>query len=188
MAVNQPRLDLRGGNTRWALRTKIRRGLWNLCWSLLFRPTPKRMGNRWRLSLLRLFGADIQGEALILPSCRILQPWNLEVHDGSTLGDAVDVYNYGRVTIGRMTVISQRTYLCTGTHDYEDPLFPLIWKPITIGSECWIAADVFVAPGVTIGDGAVIGARSVVSRDIPAWMVCVGQPCKPIKRRVIRER
>ena len=55
-------------------------------------------------------------------------------------------------------------------------------KPITIGSNCWIAGNVTICGGVTIGDGCVIGAGSVVTRDIPAGSLAVGVPC-----RVIRE-
>jgi putative colanic acid biosynthesis acetyltransferase WcaF len=62
---------------------------------------------------------------------------------------------------------------------------PLIWAPITVGAECWVAAGAFIAPGVDIGDGAVIGARSVVTKTMPAWMVCAGNPCRPLKPRVI---
>ncbi len=55
--------------------------------------------------------------------------------------------------------------------------------PIYIGDHAWIAAEAFVHPGVIIGEGCVIGARSVVNKDMPAWMVCAGHPCKPIKER-----
>ncbi len=174
------------GNTRWPLRTKVRRAVWNCVWVLLFRPTPKRMGNSWRLWLLRRFGAIVHGSALIEQSCKILQPWQLEIGDGSAIGHHAEIYNYAPVSIGAMTVVSQYSYLCTGTHDYTDPHMPLTWKPIRIGSECWIAADVFIAPGVSIGDGTVIGARSVVTRDMPAWMVCAGHPCRTVKPRVMR--
>ena len=118
----------------------------------------------------------IHGEALILPSCRILIPRNLEIHDGSAVGADVEIYNYAQVTIGKMTVISQYSYLCTGTHDYTRTDMPLIWFPITVGDNTWVAAGVFIAPGVTIGNGAVIGARSVVTRDMPEWTVLRGQP------------
>lgn len=179
-------LDLRKGNIKWPLRLKLLRGSWNVCWLLLFRPTPKRLGNGWRQWLLRRFGTVIHGEALVLPSCKILQPWELELGDGVTLGEEVKIYNYALVSIGAMSIVSQYSYLCTGTHDYSHPFMPLLWEPITVGSECWIAADVFIAPGVSIGDGSVIGARSVVTKDIPAWNVCVGNPCKPIKPRIVR--
>ena len=55
-------------------------------------------------------------------------------------------------------------------------------KPITIGSNCWIAGNVTICGGVTIGEGSVIGAGSVVTRDIPSGVVAAGVPC-----RVIRE-
>jgi putative colanic acid biosynthesis acetyltransferase WcaF len=142
------------------------------------------MGNPFRTWLLRLFGATTEG-GLILPSCRILQPCKLTMGRGSAVGEQVEIYNYAEVNIGEMTVISQYCYLCTGTHDYTEPDMPLTWYPITIGSECWLAAGVFVAPGVTIGDGAVIGAKSVVTKDMPAWTVCAGNPCRPIKPRIV---
>jgi putative colanic acid biosynthesis acetyltransferase WcaF len=83
-------------------------------------------------------------------------------------------------------VVSQSSYLCGGTHDFERPNLPLITAPIVIEDQVWIAADVFVGPGVTIGQGAVVGARSSVFGDLPPWKVCVGSPAKPIKDRVIR--
>ena len=52
---------------------------------------------------------------------------------------------------------------------------------ITIGSNVWIGANAVVCPGVTIGDNCVIGAGSVVTRDIPAWSVAAGSPCRVIR-------
>ena len=70
MSGDASKVDLKQSNQQWGLRQKLRRGLWELCWVLLFRPTPKRLGNPWRLWLLRRFGAIIEGDALVLPSCR----------------------------------------------------------------------------------------------------------------------
>lgn len=183
----QPAFDYDAGNMRWSLGTKLRRGLWLIACLLLFRPTPKRLGNRWRLFLLRRFGATLDGRPLILPSVRILQPWLLTMGQGGAIGDEAEIYNYDRITIGAHTVISQQACLCTGSHDHRDPLFPLIWKPITIGSGCWIAARAFVMPGVTIGDGTVVGACSLVSRNLPAWSICAGNPCVVIKPRTMKD-
>lgn len=183
-----PALDFAGGNQQWSFGTKVRRGLWGLVRAVLFRPTPKRLGNGWRCFLLRRFGATIGRKTLIVPSARILQPWLLTIGDDSAIGEEAEIYNYDRVTIGSHTVISQQACLCTGTHDFTDPHFPLIWKPITIGSACWIAARAFVMPGVTVGDGTVVGACGVVTRDLPAWSICAGNPCVVLKPRTIKER
>nr|WP_281067746.1 hypothetical protein [Neorhizobium galegae] len=57
-----------------------------------------------------------------------------------------------------------------------------------IGDHCWIAAESMVMPGVTIASGTVVGARSLVTKDLPAWSVCAGHPCVVIKpRRVASE-
>jgi putative colanic acid biosynthesis acetyltransferase WcaF len=187
MSGERPEIDLKMSNQQWSWRTKLRRGMWEVCWLLLFRPTPKRLGAAWRQWLLRQFGAVINGEVLVLPSCRILQPWELELNDGVAIGARVELYNYARIKIGRMSLVSQYSYLCTGTHDYRHRHMPLSWAPITVGAECWIAAGAFIGPGVNIGDGAVIGAQAVVTKSMPAWMVCAGNPCKPIKPRVISD-
>jgi putative colanic acid biosynthesis acetyltransferase WcaF len=187
MSGDASKVDLKQSNQQWGLRQKLRRGLWELCWVLLFRPTPKRLGNRWRLWLLRRFGAIIEGDALVLPSCRILQPWELELGDGVAIGASAELYNYARIKIGRMSLVSQYTFLCTGTHDFRQRHMPLTWAPITVGEECWVAAGAFVGPGVTIGDGAVIGARAVVTKDMPPWTICAGNPCKPLKPRVMSQ-
>lgn len=54
--------------------------------------------------------------------------------------------------------------------------------PITVGNNVWIGAKVCVLPGVTIGDNCVIGAGSIVTRDIPAGSLAVGNPCRAIRQ------
>ena len=80
-------------------------------------------------------------------------------------------------------MVSQGVHLCTGSHDYESEDFQLFARPISIGTDAWVCAEAFVAPGVSIAEGTVIGARAVVIRDQPAWSVCAGNPCLPIKPR-----
>jgi putative colanic acid biosynthesis acetyltransferase WcaF len=170
-------------NTKWPLKYKLKRFVWMLVWLFLFRPTPKRLGMKWRNFLLRSFGAKLNGSALVCASCKILEPWNLILGNGAALGERVNVYNYALVSIGDYSVVSEETFLCTGTHNYTLASHPLIWYPILIEANVWIAARCFVHPGVTIHDGAVIGACSVVISDAPAWMVSAGHPCKPLKQR-----
>jgi putative colanic acid biosynthesis acetyltransferase WcaF len=59
----------------------------------------------------------------------------------------------------------------------------LLRPPITIGSDCWIAAEAFVGPGVTVGDGVILGARAVAFKDLAAWMVYLGNPAQPVAQR-----
>ncbi|MHC6229966.1 CatB-related O-acetyltransferase [Arthrobacter sp. MMS24-T111] len=58
---------------------------------------------------------------------------------------------------------------------------------INVGSDVWIGARTLVLAGVNIGDGAVIGAGSLVSRDVPPYSICVGQPARPVKFRIPQE-
>jgi putative colanic acid biosynthesis acetyltransferase WcaF len=133
--------------------------------------------------LLRLFGATVGRGVHVYPGAKIWAPWNVEFGDEAGVGDGAVLYSQGKITLGKRVVISQGTQLCTGTHDYTQRGFPLVTAPITVGDEAWVAAEAFVHPGITIGEGAVIGARSVVTKDMPAWMVCAGFPCKAIKPR-----
>jgi putative colanic acid biosynthesis acetyltransferase WcaF len=142
----------------------------------------------WRRFLMRLFGAKIGKNVLIRPSARTTYPWKLQIGDYSWVGDNVELYTLGEITIGANTVISQRSYLCTGSHDFSTPSFEIFQKPIYIGSQVWIATDVFIAPGTIIGDGTVVGARSTVLSDLPEGMICYGNPAKTIKPRVMKSK
>ncbi len=162
---------------------KLQRLLWWIGCLLLIKCSPRPMYS-WRRWVLRLFGAKLGDHVCIQRTARIEFPWNLEMGRYSSLGEGAWVYSLGKITIGEFSTISQRVFLCAGTHDYTCPEFSLVTEPITIGRGVWIAADAYVAPGVRIADNAVVGARSVVIKDLPAGMVCVGHPCKPIKSRL----
>jgi putative colanic acid biosynthesis acetyltransferase WcaF len=88
--------------------------------------------------------------------------------------------------LGAHVTVSQYAFLCTATHDYEDPGFRLIAKPIEVGDYAWIGARAFVGPGVSIGEGAVVGATASVYRDVPEWTVVGGNPAKVIKQRIMK--
>ena len=156
--------------------------LWWLVDSLLFRSSPQIFFG-WRRWLLRLFGAQIGKGALIRPSVEITYPWKVSIGDHAWVGDRVVLYSLAEIRIGAHSVVSQHSYLCTGSHDMESPSYAIVAAPIVIGAQCWVASHVFVAPGVTIDDGAVVGARSAVFHDLPSAMVCQGTPAKPIRPR-----
>jgi putative colanic acid biosynthesis acetyltransferase WcaF len=166
-------------------RSKVYVQLWWLVQSTLFAMSPQAMYG-WRAWLLRLFGAKIGGGAIIRPSVKIPYPWKLTVGDHCHIGDEVHLYTYGEIEIGDCVVISQRSYICTGSHDYTSPTFDLFARKIVIEAEAWVATDVFVAPGVTIGRGAVVGARSSVFHDVPPGTVSMGTPARVVAQRSMR--
>jgi len=164
-------------------KSKIAVQLWWIIQATLFGCSPQ-FAYGWRRFLLRSFGARIGKHVIVRPSARITYPWKLIIGDYSWIGDDVVLYTLGEIEIGSNTVVSQRSYLCTGTHDYQSSDFRIYAEKITIGSKCWLATDVYVAPGVTIGDQTVVGARSSVFKDLPENMICIGNPVKPIKPRI----
>lgn len=165
-----------------SFRNRAARAAWGFVWVALYRPSP-RLLHGWRRFLLRLFGARVGRGAHPYPSARIWAPWNLDLGGNSSLADDVDCYCVDRITIGAGVTVSQYAFLCTATHDYENPRFPLVTAPIWIGDHAWICAGAFVGPGVSVGVGAVVGARSAAFRDVPAWTVVAGTPAKFVKPR-----
>ncbi len=168
----------------FSLKNRLMRVVWGVVYTFFFRYSPRPLHN-WRAFVLRCFGAKIGKDVHIYPKVYIWAPWNLEVDDESGIANGVTIYSQGKINIGKRVVISQGTYLCTGTHDYSQKGFPLLTKSIIIKDNVWVASESFIHPGVLINEGCVIGARSVVIKDMPAWQVCTGNPCKPIKKRVL---
>ncbi len=83
------------------------------------------------------------------------------------------------VRIGDFTLFAPAVQILTATHPMNAELRRTreFAKPIAIGSDVWVGGGAIICPGVTIGDRAVIGAGSVVTRDIPATVLAVGNPC-----------
>lgn len=110
---------------------------------------------------------------------------NVYANAGLTLVDDTHIY------IGDYTMLGPNVILATAGH----PIDPELRRqglqynmPVRIGSNCWLGAGVIVMPGVTIGDNTVIGAGSVVTKDIPAGVVAVGNPCKVMRAVGERDR
>lgn len=181
-----PDLRDRPAQPSFPIASRLARQAWSLVWLLLFRPTPRPF-HGWRRFLLRAFGARIGSGAHIYAGARIWAPWNLVAGRGAAVADDAEIYNPSRVALGDYAVISQGAYLCGATHEYDSWAFPLISAPIVIGAHAWVASRAIVQMGVTIADGCVIGAGSVVTKDMPAWTVCAGVPCRPIKAYTKRD-
>lgn len=171
----------------FSLANRIARIAWGIVSAVFFRLSPRPF-HAWRRWLLTLFGANVGKGCHVYPGVRIWAPWNVTFGEECGVGDGAILYSQARITLGKRAVISQGSHLCTGTHDYESDGFELFAKPITIGDHAWIAAECFVHPGVQVGEGTVVGARSVITKDLPPWMVCTGNPCRPVKPRTMKGR
>ncbi|WP_041738846.1 sugar O-acetyltransferase [Echinicola vietnamensis] len=108
---------------------------------------------------------------------------NIHAGEGVFINFDAVILDGAKVTIGRKTLLAPGVHIYTARHplnveerrEWED------CRPVTIGEECWIGGHVTICPGVTIGDRAVIGAGAVVTKDIPADSLAVGNPAKVIK-------
>ncbi|MBD2680876.1 MULTISPECIES: hormogonium polysaccharide biosynthesis acetyltransferase HpsU [Nostoc] len=185
MTNDKPFVDLRKYDQSWFDRGRPAWYilLWWFVQAIAFPLTPQPL-NILRSTLLRLFGARIGKGVLIRPTARFTYPWKITIGNYSWIGDNVVLYSLDEINIGEHCVISQKSYLCTGSHDTQDPAFGLKTASITIENGAWVATDCFVGPGVKIGANAVIGARSSVFTSMPSGQVCWGSPCRPNKARI----
>jgi len=137
-------------------------------------------GNVQSVGVLRLFGAKIGKRCVIRAGVNISFPWRLEMGDDVWLGEEVMILSLAPVKIESSVCISQRAFICTGSHDHGSQGFDLKTLPVTIESGCWVAAMAFIGPGVTCGRGSLIGAGAVVIESISAGQRVFGVPAKPL--------
>lgn len=161
------------------LGARLAEFVWRWARRLIFYPSPAPF-HAWRRWVLRLFGANIHPSVMIHRSVQVFHPWNLTLEQGVVLLHSVVLDCHAPILIGAGTRISQLSHLCTATHAYDQCQMPIVGQPISIGSRCWLAADVFVGCGVSIGDGSVVGARSSVFKDVPSGVVMAGTPARMI--------
>ncbi len=176
-AAAEPLLRWRGST-----RNKLARTAWQVAWVLLFRPSPRPM-HAWRAFLLRCFGAKLGPGCHIYPGARIWAPWSLVCAEGAAIADEAVIYNAARVSLGAYAIVSQQAYLCTATHDLDDPGFPMMVAPISLGARAWVCARACVLPGVGLGDGAVLGLAGVATKNLEPWQIYAGNPARRLKPR-----
>jgi putative colanic acid biosynthesis acetyltransferase WcaF len=184
MATNQ--VDLSGytnvGFERGA--GAVKEGLWMLVSLLLFRLCPLPLYGL-KKSILRWFGARIGEGVVIKPDVRITFPWKLTLGDYVWLGEGCWLLNLAPITIESHTCISQRAFLCTGSHDYKSATFDLQVRPIVIERGAWLGACAWVGPGVRVGEHAVLTASSVAGKDLEPSGIYQGNPARLIRYRKI---
>lgn len=130
------------------------------------------------------------GENFILaPGGKIIAPEFVEIGDQVFIGELA--YISAEVSIGNRVMFGPRPVIIGGDHYFGvkgrhnrflRPQARENVKKIVIGDDCWFGANVTILKGVNVGTGTVVGAGSVVCNSLPPYTVCVGNPCRPIKR------
>jgi len=124
--------------------------------------------------------------SLIEKQC-VVNTWHGDVilEEGATIGIGSIVI--GPVIIGKGSICAQHCFISGESHQYQDVTINFSRegfdiKPVAIGEDVWIGSNCIIVPGVTIGKKSVIGAGSVVTKDVPAFSLAVGNPAKVVKQ------
>jgi putative colanic acid biosynthesis acetyltransferase WcaF len=140
--------------------------LWGLA-ELALVTNPLQISSRLRVATLRAFGAQIGHSVIIRPRTRFRFPWKLHVGDRVWIGEGVWFHNQDHVHVGSDVVISQDTFITTGTHAYRRDM-ALLTRPIYIEDGVWITSRCVVLGGVTVGRSALVLPLTRVDRSVPA--------------------
>lgn len=147
--------------------SRIVEALWVAAGSMLL--ASSLPGSGWRRNLLRLFGARVAPNAVIKQRVRVKFPWRLDLGAHCWVGEAVWIDNLATVTLGSHSCVSQGTYLCTGSHDWNRETFDLIVGTIEIGPHAWVGSRCNIAPGTIVGEGAVVVMGSTARGTLAPW-------------------
>lgn len=147
-----------GEHAAWD-KPKIVIYLWAIV-ELLFVTNAWQISSGIRIRALRLFGAKIGHGVVFRPRTRVKFPWKLTIGDRSWIGEGVWIHNQDNVTIGSDVVISQESFITTGSHSLRSHM-GLITSPIGIGDGVWITSRCIILGGTTIGTSTVLSPGSV---------------------------
>lgn len=161
--------------------SRLKELLWWVVRTLVFNssfPIPSPV----KVFFLKCFGSKIGKRVVIRSRTNITFPWRLELGNDVWIGDEVLILSLAKVTIGSSVCISQRSFICTGSHDFQAIGFDLITKPIKIHDGCWLGAQCFVGPGVEFGESSRCLAGAVVVRDVRKGDTVGGVPAKSLSK------
>lgn len=166
----------------------VKRAVWHLV-NAAFLLNPANPSSRLKAALIRLFGGRVGVGVVLKPGINVKHPWFLTVGDHTWIGEGAWLDNtFAPITLGSHVCVSQGAYLCTGNHDWSDPAFGLLERPLTVEDGAWIGARASVLPGARVASHAVVTGGSVLARPTEPYTVYAGNPAVPVRRRVVRPR
>ncbi len=136
-----------------------------------------------KVVLTHLFGVDIASSAVLYGGFEIRSPRKLKIGANTVIGHRATLDARGGLTIGNNINLSSEVMIWTAQHDYCDPEFGTMFKPVVIGDYVWLGPRCIILPGVTIGAGAVVAAGAVVTKDVEPYTVVGGVPAQKIADR-----
>lgn len=135
-----------------------------------------------------LYGFQSEGGCRVLSGVVIYHPQHLHLGRNVAITRYTQINAAGEVSVGDGTLIGPGCAIWSANHRYEDPEVPIRfqgyeYKPVVIGSDCWLATGVVVLPGVSLGDGSVVAAGAVVTTSFAPGSIIAGVPAKLIGNR-----
>jgi putative colanic acid biosynthesis acetyltransferase WcaF len=168
------------GNFR-RTRGRAVEALWMVV-ELLLVSNPLQISSALRARALRLFGARVGTNVIIRPRMRVKFPWNLRIGDNCWIGEGVWIHNQGLVTVEDNAVVSQETFITTGSHDIYRSM-DLVIKPVVIRRGAWLTTRCIVLQGVEVGQNTIVTPGSVVRNSLLPERVYGGNPAAFVRDR-----
>jgi len=136
----------------------------------------------------RLSGIKMGKGATFHMGARFFLPKNIEIGEGTIVGDHAFFDGRAKIKIGKQVDIASSVMIYNSEHDLGDPEFKAIEEPVTIGDYVFIGPRVIIMPGVNIGKGAVVAGGAVVTKDVPENTIVGGVPARIIGERPLKEQ
>jgi putative colanic acid biosynthesis acetyltransferase WcaF len=155
--------------------------LWAIA-ELIFVTNPWQISSSLRNRVLRAFGAEIGSDVVFRPRTRVKFPWKLHIGNDCWIGEGVWFHNQDHVFIGHDAVVSQETFITTGSHAHRRDM-GLITRPVMIGDGAWVTSRCVILGGADIGRNALVTPHAVVSGRVDEGTVFGPPPSGPLGKR-----
>ena len=137
-----------------------------------------------RTALLKQFLGSTRQQLLIEQPFYCDYGYNIHVGENFYANMGCTILDEAKVTFGDNVLLAPNVSIYTAGHPVNVARRVAGWEyayPVTVGNNVWIGGNVVILPGVSIGDNSIIGGGSVVTKDIPANVIAVGNPCKVLR-------
>ena len=144
----------------------------------------KLPGHSFRLWVLRRLGGWKIGSGTIIDRGTVFMArGGVSIGERCLINRGVTLDGRGGLSLGDFVNISPEVMCLTVDHNPDSQTFEGRFRPVVIGSRCWLATRAMVMPGSEIGDGVVVSAGAVVSGKVEDWSVMAGVPAVKIRER-----